>query len=231
MAIDRCNSSGRAWRLCSKALSNQPKRKIKPPQNGRLRTLRHRRFVFSRPGLAFTAPVVLFGTKPEIVKSPQNFTTNGHDFVPIHEKGACCSRLAPQCLHSPGNRHLHRNEKRSAGTCWVSGVKFNHGSTSSRWRRLLAVETLAIDLWHDSTTGEDLRPIDRDRGETLPANRSCKPHVLLIDRTRQRTALHALHLTRTREQRTMPNGLVMTGHNNARSSKDRSRKKAVMAAI
>ena len=34
--------------------------------------------------------------------------------------------------------HTHtetRNEKRSAGTCWVSGVKFNHGSTSSRWRR------------------------------------------------------------------------------------------------
>ena len=26
------------------------------------------------------------------------------------------------------------NEKRSAWTCWVSGVKFNHGSTSSRWR-------------------------------------------------------------------------------------------------
>ena len=42
--------------------------------------------------------------------------------------------------------------------------------------------------------------------------------------------MHALHLTRKREQRTM-HGLVMTGHNNARSSKDRSRKKAVMAAI
>ena len=25
-----------------------------------------------------------------------------------------------------------KNEKRSAGTCWVSRVKFNHGSTSSR---------------------------------------------------------------------------------------------------
>ena len=50
-----------------------------------------------------------------------------------------------------------RHEKRSAWTCLVSGVNFNHGSTSSRWRRLLAVETLAIDRWHDRTTGEDLR--------------------------------------------------------------------------
>ena len=33
-----------------------------------------------------------------------------------------------------------------------------------------------------------VRAIDRDRGETLPANRSCKPHVLMLDRTRQRTA-------------------------------------------
>ena len=53
--------------------------------------------------------------------------------------------------------HYWVNEKRFAGTCWVSGVKFNHGSTSSRWRRLLAVETLAIDRWHDRTIGEDLR--------------------------------------------------------------------------
>ena len=76
------------------------------------------------------------------------------------------------------------NEKRSAGTCWVSGVKLNHGSTSSRWRRLLAVETLAIDRWHDRTTGEDLRArsIARDRShaievkhfrQTAAANRTC----------------------------------------------------------
>ena len=31
---------------------------------------------------------------------------------------------------------------------------------------LLVVETLPIDRWHDRTTGEDLRAIDRDRGET-----------------------------------------------------------------
>ena len=54
-------------------------------------------------------------------------------------------------------------EKRSAGTCWVSGVKFNHGSTSSRWRRLLAVETIAIDRWHDRTTRSCQRALARRR--------------------------------------------------------------------
>ena len=40
--------------------------------------------------------------------------------------------------------------------------------------------------------------------------------------TRQHTALHALHLTRTREQRTM-HGLVMTGHNARRPRTGRER--------
>ena len=92
-----------------------------------------------------------------------------------------------------------------------------------------AVETLAIDRWHDRTTGEDLRARSiaievKHFRQTAAANRTCCWLIALG------SALHALHLTRTREQRTM-HGLVMTGHNNARSSKDRSRKKAVMAAI
>ena len=48
-----------------------------------------------------------------------------------------------------------KNEKRSAWTCWVSGVKFNHGSTSSRWR--------SYD--HDDRTTHDREDL-RDRAET-----------------------------------------------------------------
>ena len=39
----------------------------------------------------------------------------------------------------------------------LAGCQEESGSTSSRWCRLLAVETLAIDRWHDRTNGEDLR--------------------------------------------------------------------------
>ena len=68
--------------------------------------------------------------------------------------------------------------------------------------------------------------IDRVRWNMKHFRQTARPGCCLIALG---SALHALHLTRTREQRTM-HGLVMTGHN-ARSSKDRSRKKAVMAAI
>ena len=115
---------------------------------------------------------------------------------------------------------IRAHEKRSAGTCWVSGVKFNHGSTSSGWRRLLAVETLAINPWHDHTTGEDLRARSiaiEVKHETLPANRTRCCLIALG------SALHALHLTRTREQRTM-HGLVMTGHNARRPRTGRERR-------
>ena len=62
------------------------------------------------------------------------------------------------------------------------------------------------------------RAIDRDRGETLPANRTRCCLIALG------SALHALHLTRTREQeqRTM-HGLVMTGHNARRPRTGRER--------
>ena len=93
--------------------------------------------------------------------------------------------------------------------------------------------------WHDRTTGEDLRARSIASGETW--NTSGKPHGLLLDRTRQRSACTAFDSdARTkdnawtghdRSQCTIEQGPVMTGHNNARSSKDRSRKKAVMAAI
>ena len=57
---------------------------------------------------------------------------------------------------------------------------------TSRWRRLLAVETLAIDRWHDRTTGEDLRT--RSIAIEVTRNTSGKLHALSLDRTRQRTA-------------------------------------------
>ena len=60
-----------------------------------------------------------------------------------------------------------------------------------------------------------VRAIDRDRGETLPANRSCKPHVLMLDRTRQRTACTTFDSdvdARTKDNASL-HGLVMTGHN------------------
>ena len=52
--------------------------------------------------------------------------------------------------------------------------------------------------------------------ETLPANRTRCCLIALG------SALHALHLTRTREQRTM-HGLVMTGHNARRPRTGRER--------
>ena len=111
----------------------------------------------------------------------------------------------------------------------MSGVKFNDGSTSSRWRRLLAVETLAIDRWHDRTTGEDLHPRSiAIEVKHFPANRSCKPHVLLIDRTRQRTAC----ATFDSDARTKDN--AWTGHDRSQQctiEQGQVEKKAVMAAI
>ena len=99
------------------------------------------------------------------------------------------------------------------------------------WRRLLVVETLPIDRWHDRTTGEDLRAIDRDWGETW--NTSGKPHAVACC-TSTATVLvdHASswrrHCSPTRDGH-QP---VMTGHNARRpSTKDRSRKKAVMVAL
>ena len=79
---------------------------------------------------------------------------------------------------------LGKNEKRSAWTCWVSGVKFNHRSTSSRYVILFEMRcrrqknqdiasfacsrnTCDRSLhWHDRTTGEDLRARSIASGET-----------------------------------------------------------------
>ena len=54
--------------------------------------------IFSRPGL-HSVSRALFGTRPEI--GDISSKGNDHIRVSIHEKGASCSRLTPQCVHSP----------------------------------------------------------------------------------------------------------------------------------
>ena len=57
----------------------------------------------------------------------------------------------------------------------------------SLWRRLLAVETLLIDRWHDRPTRRSTRSIATEvKHETLPANRAC-----LLDRLHQCVYWHA----------------------------------------
>ena len=96
-------------------------------------------------------------------------------------------------------------------------MSFNHGSTSSRWRRLLAVETLAIDRWHDRTPGEDLRARSIAI-EVKHFRQTTRAYALLLDRTRQRTACTAFDS----DARTKDN--AWTGHDRSQctTTKDRS---------
>ena len=59
-------------------------------------------FVFSRPGLAFTAPpatVHCLASSQRSLTSPRKGTTS----FPSTKTERCRPRLAPQCLHSPSN--------------------------------------------------------------------------------------------------------------------------------
>ena len=112
----------------------------------------------------------------------------------------------------------------------MSGVKFNHGSTFGRWRHLLAQsKTLAIDRWHDRTTGEDLRARSiaiEVKHETLPANRT-RCCLIALDSAGHCTACTAFDS----DARTKDN--AWTGHDRSQctTTKDRSRKREVMAAL
>ena len=92
--------------------------------------------------------------------------------------------------------------------------------------------------WHDRTTRRrSTRAIDRVRWNMKHFRQTARAVAW------SHSAAHCMHciwLGRTkdnawtghdRSQCTIEQGPVMTGHNNARSSKDRSRKKAVMAAM
>ena len=98
-------------------------------------------------------------------------------------------------------------------------------STSSRWRRLLAVETLSIDRSHDRTTCA-AKIYARDRSRSISRwNTSGKPHVLLLDRTRQRTACTAFDSDARTKDNAYAHGLVMTGHNARRPRTGRERRR------
>ena len=102
---------------------------------------------------------------------------------------------------------------------WLAYVHTQH---QAMWRRLLAVETLPIDRWHDRTTGEDLRARSiaiMVKHETLPANR-----------TRLLAAPIYWHAEGAGSPTRDGHQPVMTGHK-CTTTKDRSRKKAVMVAL
>ena len=169
------------------------------------------------------------------------------------------------------------DEKRSAWTCWRSGVKFSHGSTSGRWpsydrtnslrtptmkespllrekplprslfqhvqtlcmpsfvavvlSNFLAVETLPIDRWHDRTTGEDLRARSiaiEVKHETLPANRTrllAAPVATPSWSTGMRHAVGAAMAIVLK----ISTVIIWSWPVKCTTTKDRSRKRAVMA--
>ena len=145
-----------------------------------------------------------------------------------------------------------------------------HTQQQAMWCRLLEVEALPIDCWHDRNTRTYIYAI-KVKHETLPANRAW-----LFDRTRRRTActaledagtnLHpraielrcrrqanlkhfvdrycsiALHCTSTVPARGMQSAqqwplfssvIYASGHDRSQctTTKDRSRKREVMAAL
>ena len=105
-----------------------------------------------------------------------------------------------------------------------------HTQHQAMWRRLLAVETLPIDRWHDRATGEDLLVRARSiaievKHETLPANRTrllAAPvdllPVLAVDLL---ACSKRRHCSPTRDGH-QP---VMTGHNARRPRTGRERRR------
>ena len=103
------------------------------------------------------------------------------------------------------------------------------------WRRLLAVETLPIDRWHIArTTGEDLRARSiaiEVKHETLPANRT-RPLLAAPVDLLPILAVDLLACSRRRHCFS-DSWQSSTGHDRSQctTTKDRSRKKAVMVAL
>ena len=100
-----------------------------------------------------------------------------------------------------------------------------HTQHQAMWRRLLAVETLPIDRWHDRTTGEDLRARSiaiEVKHETLPANRTrllAAPVLPLPWPVDLLACSRRRHCSPTRDGH-QP---VMTGHNARRPRTGRER--------
>ena len=112
-----------------------------------------------------------------------------------------------------------------------------HTQHQAMWRRLLAVETLPIDRWHIArTTAGRIRArsiaIDREvKHETLPANRT-RLLVAPVDLLPV-LAVDLLACSRRRHCSPADSWRSSTGHDRSQctTTKDRSRKKAVMAAL
>ena len=67
-----------------------------------------------------------------------------------------------------------------------------HTQQQAMWRRLLEVEALPIDRWHDRTTRTYIYAIDRDRGETW--NTSGKPRAVAttLEKKAATTIMHKI---------------------------------------
>ena len=103
-----------------------------------------------------------------------------------------------------------------------------HTQHLAMWRRLLAVETLPIDRWHDRTTGEDLRARSiaiEVKHETLPANRTPRLLAAPVDLLPV-LAVDLLACSRRRHCSPTRDGHqpVMTGHNARRPRTGRERR-------
>ena len=180
---------------------------------------------------------------------------------------------------------LKFNEKRSAWTCWGSGVKFSHGTTTGRWRsydrtnslrtptmkesqllrekttssvfvstysnavhaqfidlhtqhqamwrRLLAVETLPIDCWpawsHHRPAKIYARSIAIEvKHETLPANRTRLLAATVATASRSTGIRHAVGAAMAIVLK-ISTVIIWSWPVECTTSKDRSRKRAVMA--
>ena len=106
-----------------------------------------------------------------------------------------------------------------------------HTQHQAMWPRLLAVETIPIDRWHDRTTGEDLRTRSiaiEVKHETLPANRTrVGPTRLLAAPVLPVDLLPVLACSRRRHCSPTRDGHqpVMTGHNARRPRTGRERRR------
>ena len=107
-------------------------------------------------------------------------------------------------------------------------LAYTRNTRPAMWRRLLAVETLPIDRWHDGTTGEDLRArsIAIEVKVTETWNTSGKPHAVACC-TSTVPPVDLLACNRRRHCSPPRDGHqpIMTGHNARRPKTGRERRR------
>ena len=115
--------------------------------------------------------------------------------------------------------------------CMPSFIDLHTHATPGMWRRLLAVETLPIDRWHDRTTGEDLRARSiaiEVKHETLPANRTWLLAAPVATASRSTGMWHAVGAAMAIVLK-ISTVIIWSWPVKCTTTKDRSRKRAVMA--